>query len=137
MEMIAVAGRQTCNNGKTYVSEGVGVKVAAILATSGDGLWSNTAKSVKITALEMAYINDEGDFGELRVYFNTDTWDTTKHGLIYTDDGFIRDLETLLIAWGLAGADVNYSEQGMQGDNYVSLDVGSKFIASWIAKFGR
>jgi hypothetical protein len=36
----------------------------------------------------------------------------------------------------LHGADVGYSEQGMQGDDYVSLDVGESFIASWEAKFG-
>ena len=38
------------------------------------------------------------------------------------------DLETQ----GLDATDVSYSEQGMQGDNYVSLDVGDQFIASWI-----
>lgn len=131
MKSIAVEARQTCNNGQTYVSEGLGHRVTAILSTSGDGYWSNTTKSVEITALEMPYINDEETFGELRVYFNTDTWNTQEHGLIYTDEGFIRDLEVLLIEWGLAGADVNYSEQGLQGDNYVSLDVGEKFIQSW------
>lgn len=131
MESIAVEARQTCNNGQTYVSEGLGRKVAAILSTSGVGYWSNTAKAVEVTALEMPYVNDEETFGELRVYFNTMTWDTQKYGLIYTDEGFIRDLEVLLIEWGLAGADVNYSEQGLQGDNYVSLDVGEKFIQSW------
>lgn len=137
MKTIAVEGRQTCNNGQTYVSEGQGRKVSAVLSTSGDGYWSNTAKSVKITALELAYVNDESDFGELRVYFDTKTWDTQKHGLIYTDGGFIQDLETFLIDKGLAGDDVCYSEQGMQGDNYVSLDVGAEFVASWIEKFGQ
>jgi hypothetical protein len=34
-------------------------------------------------------------------------------------------------------ANVTYSEQGMQGDNYVSLDVGANFITSWEAKFGE
>jgi hypothetical protein len=32
--------------------------------------------------------------------------------------------------------DICYSEQGMQGDNYVSLDVGKDFLDSWAAKFG-
>jgi len=26
---------------------------------------------------------------------------------------------------------VSYSEQGMQGDNYVSMDIGPTFYASW------
>jgi len=33
--------------------------------------------------------------------------------------------------------DLCYSEQGMQGDNYVSLDVGKDFLDSWAAKFGE
>jgi hypothetical protein len=28
-----------------------------------------------------------------------------------------------------------YSEQGMQGRNYVSLDVGKEFLDSWSNKF--
>jgi hypothetical protein len=32
--------------------------------------------------------------------------------------------------------DLCYSEQGMQGDNYVSLDVGKDFLDSWRTKFG-
>jgi hypothetical protein len=32
--------------------------------------------------------------------------------------------------------DLCYSEQGMQGDNYVSLDVGAEFLDSWARKFG-
>jgi hypothetical protein len=32
--------------------------------------------------------------------------------------------------------DLCYSEQGMQGDNYVSLDVGKEFLDSWARKFG-
>jgi len=78
------------------------------------------------------YINDEATFGELRVYFDTETWDTRDHGLIYTDDQFERELKSFLEALGFDVTDVGYSEQGMQGDNYVSLDVGDKFIASWI-----
>jgi len=59
-----------------------------------------------------------------------------KDGLIYTDGQFAEDLANFLVAHGLdAGA--SYSEQGMQGDDYVSLDVEGKFIASWEAKFGE
>jgi hypothetical protein len=34
------------------------------------------------------------------------------------------------------GSDVSYSEQGMQGDDYVSCDIGKPFLDSWTAKFG-
>jgi hypothetical protein len=105
-----------------------------IFNTKGDGYWSNVAKAVEIVDMQVSYCDEEKDFGELRVYFNTDTWNVEQDGLIYTDGQFAEDLANFLVAHGLdAGA--SYSEQGMQGDDYVSLDIGKKFIASWEAKF--
>ncbi len=106
------------------------------LNTGGGGYWSNTAQAVTIVDMQLGYISDELDFGELRVYFDTETWDVNKVGLIYTDRQFERELREFLTAHGLVGKDVSYSEQGMQGDDYVSLDVGKKFLDSWRAKFG-
>jgi hypothetical protein len=103
--------------------------------TSGDGYWSNVSKSVEITDMQLGYVNDEGDFGELRVYFNTDTWNVNTDGLIYTDTLFKQDLMQFVKQQGLV-VDLCYSEQGMQGDNYVSLDVGKEFLDSWASKFG-
>jgi hypothetical protein len=105
-----------------------------IFNTKGDGYWSNVAKAVEITDMQLGYVDDEGDFGELRVYFNTDTWNVEQDGLIYTDGQFAEDLANFLVAHGLS-ASAEYSEQGMQGDNYVSLDVDKKFLDSWNAKF--
>ncbi len=106
-----------------------------ILSTCGDGYWSNVAKPVLVTDIQLGYVNDEGDFGELRVYFDTQFWDVNVDGLIYTDSQFYADLQQLIKAQGLV-VDLCYSEQGMQGDNYVSLDVGKEFLDSWAAKFG-
>ena len=105
-------------------------------STNGKGYWSRAQKSVEIVNMRVPYINDEGDFGELRVYFDTASWDVSKDGLIYTDSGFLTDLRNFLALQGLNNLDVEYSEQGMQGDNYVSLDVGADFITAWEAKFG-
>ena len=106
--------------------------VQATLNTAGDGYWSNTAKAVSVTRLNLAYTNDELDFGELRVYFNTKTWDVSTDGLIYTDSLFEQELCALLTQLGIDASDVSYSEQGMQGDNYVSLDVGECFINTYM-----
>ena len=106
-------------------------KVNATLRTGGGGYWSNTKTAVEITALQLAYTNDELDFGELRVYFNTKTW-AWQDGLIYTDKQFMRELKELLTAKGFDGSDVSYSEQGMQGDTYVSCDVGERFINTFM-----
>ncbi len=107
-----------------------------IFNTSGDGYWSTVAKAVEITDMQLGYVSDEGDFGELRVYFNTATWDVNTDGLIYTDKQFKIDLMQFLTVHNLV-VDLCYSEQGMQGDNYVSLDVGKDFLDSWAAKFGE
>jgi hypothetical protein len=103
--------------------------------TAGDGYWSNVAKTVEITDMRLGYVSDELDFGELRVYFNTDTWNVNTDGLIYTDSLFKQELMLFIKQQGLV-VDLCYSEQGMQGDNYVSLDVGADFLASWKTKFG-
>jgi hypothetical protein len=106
-----------------------------IFSTYGNGYWSNVAKSVEVVDMQLGYVADELDFGELRVYFNTDTWDVNEDGLIYTDTQFKRELREFLNAHGLPGADVDYSEQGMQGDDYVSCDIGKKFLRAWASKF--
>lgn len=108
------------------------LKVTATLNTNGNGYWSNKAKAVEIMGLQLSYTNDELDFGELRVFFNTNTWDTNKDGLIYTDKQFMRELVELLTAKGFDASDVDYSEQGMQGDTYVSCDVGECFINTFM-----
>jgi hypothetical protein len=112
-----------------------------IFNTNGKGYWSRTAKGVWITDIQLGKATMwEGDtdkdmFGELRVYFNTASWDVDQHGLIYTDKGFIKELQSFLNLHSLPGNDVSYSEQGMQGDDYVSLDAGHKFYKAWMEKF--
>lgn len=108
------------------------VRFEAVFETMGDGYWSNAAQAVQCTKIAVPYVNDEEDFGELRVYFDTATWDVNEQGLIYTDSLFLTMLRDKLTEIGFEGSDVDYSEQGMQGDNYVSLDVGEKFLRSWL-----
>ena len=107
-------------------------KVNATLHTNGKGYWSRNVAAVEITGLQLSYTNDELDFGELRVRFNTKTWDVNKDGLIYTDKQFMTELKELLTAKGFDASDVSYSEQGMQGDTYVSCDVGELFINTYM-----
>lgn len=99
--------------------------------TDGSGYWSDVSKLVLATCMELAYVNDDKDFGELRVYFNTGDWNVNEDGLIYTDNQWLDQFKNELYRLGYNDSDVSYSEQGMQGDNFVSLDVGEKFIASW------
>lgn len=105
------------------------------LNTVGDGYWSNRAAAVAVTHMNLAYLSDEEEFGELRVYFTPKSWNVETDGLIYTDSQWEKELKKLLNDLGFNAKDVSYSEQGMQTDSYVSLDVGKKFIKSWIKKF--
>ena len=105
-----------------------------IIETSGTGLWSNVIKEVKTTGYTIPYNNDF-DFGELRVYFDTTGWDVNKDGLIYTDKQFLAEMREFLNIHGLNGDDVDYSEQGMQGDNFVSFDIGKEFILMYGDQF--
>lgn len=106
----------------------------ANFATSGAGFWSTACETVIVTGLELAYCNEEADFGELRVYFDTKTWNVEEHGLIYTDPLWMHEFKHWLMQNGYAADDVGYSEAGMQGDDYVSLDVGAEFISSFSAQ---
>jgi len=102
------------------------------LHTNGLGYWSNKRKAVDITKLDLQYCTAEKDFGELCVYFSPASWNTATDGLIYTDKLFRTELRAYLQTIGFTEAeanDVSYSEQGMQTEEYVSCDVGAKFIA--------
>ena len=109
-------------------------KFERTLNTAGDGLWSHEKRAVKTLRLALGYISDEEDFGELRIQFDKRTWNVKKHGLIYTDRQFERELREQLDLIGFPGKDVSYSEQGMQGEDYVSCDVGKKFLKAWLKK---
>ena len=108
-------------------------------ATCGDGFWSGEQRQVRIKRLEIGYLvytpaDRRTYFGELRAYFNKSDWNVDKHGLIYTDRAWLEDFRSLLQNIGFSEAaakDVDYSEQGMQGDFYVSLDIGGKFATEF------
>ena len=96
-----------------------------------NGLWSNAAKAVTIVEVWLSSVNDEGDFGELCARFDTKTWNCDQDGLIYTDGIWINEFRALMRSLGFtrnAVNDISYSEQGMQGYNYVSMDVGEDFL---------
>ena len=112
--------------------------------TNGKGLWSEEARLVIINRIDIGYSSlkyyPEDEFnGELRAYFDPfgftrGSWNVPGFGLIYTDKLWMREFKKGLRAAGFsikAVQNVSYSEQGMQGDDYVSMDIGPAFYASW------
>mgnify|MGYP001195826816 CR=1 FL=1 len=120
------------------------MKVSITANTNGKGLWTTETRAVEITKLKIGYSSleyypEEPFNGELRAYFEPHgftygSWNVEGHGLIYTDKQWLKEFKKGLRAAGfsiLACRDVHYSEQGMQGDDYVSMDIGPTFYASW------
>ena len=113
----------------THTEDGYELKIIVnkMFTTCGDGYWSTVAKYVFVESINM-YISadeeEEGCDGDLQAYFTEETWNDS-YGLIYTDSAFLACVHTALIEAGIsieAAEDVCYSEQGMQGDDYVSMD---------------
>jgi len=114
------------------------VKVDFTLYTTGKGLWSLAKRPVKVHRLEVIDHSEYSfDGAELRVHFTRKSWDRSRYGLIYTDPGFLNDLKAALRArFGLV-SNIGYSEHGMQGTAFVSLDVSPTFIKSWRKHIGN
>ena len=109
-------------------------KVIATLHTNGNGYWSDVRRAVNVNNITISGLGEDGSFGELCVYFTPDTWDVKQDGLIYTDSRFMDELRGLLRSVGFTAkeaADVSYSEQGMQGDDYVSCDIYGSACAAY------
>lgn len=108
-----------------------------ITQTDGKGYWSGTQARVPIIkAILTSFGYDthnwvDAEFAELRAVFDTKDWNTRDCGFIYTDKTWLRTWRRRLQEMGFsrkATDDVSYSEQGMQGRNFVSMDVGPRFI---------
>ncbi|MEH0152862.1 hypothetical protein V6R21_01885 [Limibacter armeniacum] len=71
----------------------------------------------------------------IRAYFNTDEWDVKSEGLIYNNEVFYNDVCHLLKTLGLKHYNqVFYSEQGMQGDDFVDFDIDEDLSRELLTK---
>ncbi len=106
-------------------------------STGGDGFWTRHVGVTRITRLELAYVANDGRFGELRAHLDPASWDSERLDVVYTDRTWLAAFRLLLETLGFSSAEaarVNYSEAGMQGDDYVSMDVTEPFLEAWKAR---
>lgn len=107
------------------------------VVTGGDGLWSNCVKLVKITKLSLTkYTYDGKTWGSLNAYFDPESWNVETDGLVYTDKLFLNDFveelsERTSLLNGTAYFDLDYSERGMQGADFINFDVDDAFCKAW------
>lgn len=111
------------------------MEVQITATCDGSGFWSNSPDhAVQIDYMDLGYIDKERCYGELRAYFTKENWDIFFRGFIYTDGRWMTEFRAGLVQHGFTeeeAADVDYSEQGMQGDDFVSMDFGAKFFQGW------
>jgi hypothetical protein len=102
-----------------------------VLHTNGKGFWSHEAREVHVTEIIVeevelknpVFLNGPIPIYNIRVYFTPESWNVDEHGLIYTDPLFQKELRMFLKEQGFEYCErVCYTEQGMQGRNFVSLE---------------
>jgi len=118
--------------------------------TNGKGYWSSEKRAVKIKKILIDRITDDNgdeiDVGDktqtpttvyLQVFFLKKDWNVEKHGLIYTDKKWLTQLRKGLREIGVTVAGLDYTEQGMQGADYVSLSTSGnpKTVSSLLTAF--
>lgn len=69
----------------------------------------------------------------LDLAFDTDLWDVDRFGLVYGDPTFEKAVRAWWAHIGFAhvGRGPSYTEQGMQGDDTVSMEATTPEIATW------
>ena len=88
--------------------------VAGSVLLAGDSIWGyagpNTVKVDSITVIESVYADEPADTYTLVNVAHNTTWD------IYTDSAFESAISNVI------GTPVTFTEQGMQDNNYASLE---------------
>lgn len=93
--------------------------------TGGDGLWSSRSAIVEVTKLTIKW--EGGSVVEINASFDPNTWNVEHYGLIYTDKLFLEGLRLKISELCGNNTIIDYTEQGMQGEDYVSLECNDRY----------
>jgi hypothetical protein len=96
------------------------IPVQWAIQTGGDGLWSSRSAIVEVTSLTIKW--EGGNVVEINVSFDPNTWNVEHYGLIYTDELFRKAFQDKLSELCGNNTIVDYTEQGMQGEDYISME---------------
>ena len=106
------------------------IPVQWAVQTGGDGLWSSRSTIVEVTNITVKW--EGGSTVEITASFDPMTWNVEHHGLIYTDKMFLEGIRRKLSDLCGINMTLDYTEQGMQGDNYVSLESNDQLVAVYL-----
>lgn len=115
-------------------------KMVDAFGPRGEGLWgeADEVQSFSINRVNVDYVDEDAlaDYPKTKEVFtsldiNLKGYNQDKFGLIYTDKVFLKDIKNAFKSIGINPNKIGYSEQGMQGDTDVNLDVKLK-IADFI-----
>lgn len=99
------------------------------ITVNADGLWSKTVAQVQLTAVTIEAftelpLNEFLDsYMSCTVMFDKSTWGTSVSGYIYTDSCIKQVQDILAAELGISGLKLEWSECGMQGDDYMHFDM--------------
>jgi hypothetical protein len=100
--------------------------------TNGNSLWSREKNKEVTGDMTFTLLEYDGETygGNARFHFNKEEWDINSLGLIYTDEGFLDSVYTALNDAGFKNTldHIGYSEQGMQGDDYIDFDATIELV---------
>ena len=117
---------------------GIKSKIKTLTAsTNGKGYYTDQAKKVRITEIRISrYVRSKNKpLLQMEVYFNTKDWNTKKDDLIYGDEKWISELRKGLQSIGFIATGLDYTEQGMQEDDFVSVETSNKAaVESFLSK---
>ena len=123
-------------DGSKVLPERITLKCDLQLETDGKGYWSNRKTTVKVHKIEVTCTEyPDYNYVNVDVYFTKKTWEVRKHGLIYTDSKFERQLKSALKEFGINTKQFGYTEQGMQDYEYVSMSADEKFVKSLLTLY--
>jgi hypothetical protein len=95
---------------------------------AGDGYYTER-QCVVHGVLECEELSWGRDENWAMANFHLDEWDTIEDSLIYSDSLFVKDLRENLRQLGFKHyPEIDYSEQGMQGENFVNLDCTDNLV---------
>lgn len=119
--------------------------IAVYFTTNGSGRHGTAVKHIRVLKIALSLLVDDNNvnakWGELQVYFAPESWNVEADNLIYTDKAFLECTRKHLVEHfsSIVGEfslmptecleyDLDYSEYGMQGQDFVHFDLTVKQV---------